>query len=651
MLSRYVKIDFTTFFGWGIFAFVFLLLAQPLSAQLKLSTESKVEGEASNLSGYLFPVNPGQPNFLAGTMGELRSTHFHAGIDVRTNSSVGVPIRATQNGYVSKVIVGSYGYGHALLLQHPDGNTSLYGHLDQFKGPIANFVLNEQYKRKSFDLDISLEPNQFPISKGDTIALSGNTGGSSGPHLHFEIRNEKNEALNPLAFGFTEITDKFSPVAFRIALKTLDQQSRVNDKFGRMEFGLVRSGNSYRLPYPIFAHGNIGVEILAHDKLDLSQFRCGINQIQMFVDSALVFSQTIDKIDFNKTRGIVTLMDYKSLKTKGARFNKLYIEDGNALPFYSQNNKGVISVISGTRNVKIVMHDLAGHEATANFNLQFDPITEKLPLLETYTKPISYEIQENVLAVHANYVGKPETLTLYIKGTKETLTADYFGNGHEVFLVNLKKGMPDSLTVGHERLKFAFKDVVPSGTDYTYYEDKVKAFFPNGSLYDTLYMQVRQYSRNNRTVTLIGDPLVPIKYPMQVTLKMRERESASDKNAVYHLEGNRYEYVGGRFSNGEITFSSPDLGEFVIAADSIPPTINNISISNRSARLRIRDNLSGIEKIEANIDGQWLLMKYDYKTGIVQSERLNKDKLLKGMFELKVTDRAGNERMYAQKIL
>ena len=185
-----MNIDFTTFFGWGIFAFLFLLLEQPLLAQLKLPTEPKVEGETSNLSGYLFPVNPGQPNFLAGTMGELRSTHFHAGIDIRTNSSVGVPIRATQNGYISKVIVGSYGYGHALLLQHPDGNTSLYGHLDQFKGAIADFVLNEQYRRKSFDIDINLEPNQFPINKGDTIALSGNTGGSSGPHLHFEIRNE-----------------------------------------------------------------------------------------------------------------------------------------------------------------------------------------------------------------------------------------------------------------------------------------------------------------------------------------------------------------------------------------------------------------------------------------------------------------------------
>lgn len=637
-------------FAFSIIACALLVQTLPSVAQFKMPNDFKAGGEDGSSNSYLFPVNPGQPNFLAGTMGELRSTHFHAGIDVRTNNMVGVPIRATQSGYISKVIVGSYGYGHALMLQHPDGNTSLYGHLDQFKGPIANFVLNEQYRRKSFDLDINLEPNQFPINKGDTIALSGNTGGSSGPHLHFEIRNDKNEALNPLAFGFTEITDKFSPMAFRIALKTLDRQSRVNDKFGRMEFGLVRSGNTYRLPFPIFAHGNIGIEILAHDKLDLSQFRCGINQIQMFVDSALVFSQTIDKIDFNTTRDIVTLMDYKSLKTKGARFNKLYIEDGNPLQFYSLNNKGTVLVNSGTKQVTIVMRDLAGHEAKASFKLQFDPPTEQLPLLETYNKPISYEIQENILAVHARYVGKPSPLTLHSKSKKETVNADYFGNGHEVFLINLKIGLPDSLTVGNERLKFSFKDAIPSGTDYTYYGENMEVFFPKGSLYDTLYMQLGQSVRNGRTVTLIGDPLVPVKYPIQVTLKGTEQDLASTKNAVYHLEGNRFEYVGGQFANGKITFLAPELGEFAVVADSIAPTIGRISITNRSARLRIRDNLSGIEKIEANIDGDWLLMKYDYKTGIVQSERLDKKKLLKGMFELKVTDRMGNERIYRQRI-
>jgi len=270
--------------------------------------------------------------------------------------------------------------------------------------------------------------------------------------------------------------------------------------------------------------------------------------------------------------------------------------------------------------------------------------------LETYNKPISYDIQENVLAVHAKYVGKPGTLSWFSKSKKETVAADYFGNGHEVFLINLKTGMPDSLMVGNERLKFSFKDAIPSGTDYTYYGDNIEVFFPKGSLYDTLYMQLGQFVRNGRTVTLIGDPLVPIKYPIQVTLKGTTQDLASNKNAVYHLEGNRYEYVGGEFANGKITFSAPELGEFVVVADSIAPTIGRISITNRSARLRIRDNLSGIEKIEANIDGDWLLMKYDYKTGIVQSERLDKSKLLKGMFELKVTDRMGNERIYRQRI-
>jgi hypothetical protein len=634
----------------GVLVLLYLLITQAVLAQLKMPSELKAEATYANPNVYLFPINPGKTNFLAGTMGELRNTHFHAGIDVRTNNMVGMPIRATQDGYVSKVIVGAYGYGHALMLQHPDGNTSLYGHLEQFKGAIAEFVLNEQYKRKSYEIDINLEPNQFPISKGDTIALSGNTGGSTGPHLHFEIRNNKNEALNPLSFGFIEIGDNYSPVALRVALKTLDIQSRIKDKFGRHEFGLVGSGNTYKLPHPIFAHGNIGVEILAYDKLDLSPFKCGINHIDMYVDSVLVFSQKIDKIDFATTRDIVTLMDYKSVKSKGVHYNKLYVEDGNPFKFYEPNNKGSISVTSGTRVVKIVLRDLVGNESTASFKLQFDPHTSQVSLLEYHNKPITYEIQENVMMIHARYFSKVGTLYSFQQNKKEIINPAYFGNGHQVFLIDLKKTVPDSLQIGYEKLNFAFKNVIPSGTDYTYYGDGIEVFFPKGSLYDTLYMQLDRYKRNNRTVTLIGDPLVPIKHPIRVTMKADKLDSTG-KSAIYHIESNRFEYLSTIYTGEKVTFSAPKLGEFVILTDLVAPTITKISITNRSARLRIRDNLSGIEKIEANIDGKWLLMRYDYKTGIVQSEQLNPKTLLKGMFELKVTDRAGNDRIFKYRIL
>jgi murein DD-endopeptidase MepM/ murein hydrolase activator NlpD len=128
--------------------FVLLLLTLSVSTKAQFSLIDKLLPTKSEvLSPYLFPVNPGSPNYLAGTMGELRSTHFHAGIDVRTDNKVGIPILATQQGYISRVIVGPYGYGNALFITHPDGNTSLYGHLDKFKGGIDTHILQQQYDR------------------------------------------------------------------------------------------------------------------------------------------------------------------------------------------------------------------------------------------------------------------------------------------------------------------------------------------------------------------------------------------------------------------------------------------------------------------------------------------------------------------------
>ena len=313
--------------------------------------------KGAGAGGYLFPINPGQPNYLAGTMGELRDTHFHGGLDIRTNNQIGVPVRATQDGYISRANISAFGYGYSILIQHPDGNVSLYGHLDKYKGKLAKFMQREQYRRKSFELDMYFKPGEFPISKGDTIAFSGNTGASSGPHLHFEIRNG-NYVLNPLKFGFTEIKDNIPPNAQKIALRTLDVNSRINDRFGRLEFSLVRkSATEYTFPVPILAHGRIGVELLADDRMNDSPGRCGINYIHMYVDSQLVFSQVIEKVDMDESRGIQALMDFQTLELKGKRYNKLYIAQGNRLELYETENQGIISVNDSSRSVLIVLRD------------------------------------------------------------------------------------------------------------------------------------------------------------------------------------------------------------------------------------------------------------------------------------------------------
>ncbi len=604
----------------------------------------------SESSSYLFPINPGQANYLAGTMGELRSSHFHGGIDIRTGNRIGVPVLATMDGYVSKAQVNTGGYGTVLYVSHPDGRVSVYGHLDKITGKLGETVKREQYKRKTFELTLNFDANDFPVKRGDTIALSGNTGSSQGPHLHFEIR-EGNHVVNPLKFGFTEIHDNIPPSGQKIALRTLDIHSRINDRFGRFEFTLVkRSNQEYVLPAPIMAYGHIGVEILGNDRMDASPGRCGINYIEMFVDSQRVFSQHIEKVDLEETRGILVLMDYKSSEIRGKRYNKLYVDEGNRMPFYQTKNDGVITVRDSDRSVVVDLKDESGNTSHVRFKLKKMPVTNEIKLSTYKTPKLDYEVLENTLVVSSRPCDG-NTLDMYIAGKKTTLAFAYKSVQQTVYLIDLQKNLPDSVVTCSGSLAFHFKDMVPSTTEYTYYSDFVDASFPSEALYDTLFLNARHEIDNGREFFTVGSRLTPLHKSVRVTLKPQLAQIPSKNLAVYRREGLSYYYQGGDWANNKVRFNTQELGEFTFLTDSIPPAINRIRLDRNNARFRIRDGRSGISYYEANINGQWVLMSYDFKTGILQSDKLDPQQPFKGDFELKVVDRAGNERIFRQKIL
>lgn len=600
---------------------------------------------------YLFPINPGSPNLLAGTMGELRSTHFHAGIDIRTNNKTGIPVRATQDGYISRASVSSFGYGRVLFVTHPDGNTSVYGHLDQFKGSLANHVLKEQYRKKSFDIDLFFSPSQFPVAKGDTIALSGNTGGSSGPHLHFEIRNAKNEALNPLQFNFNEITDQLAPIGQKIALKTMDEHSRINDQFGRFEFSLIKSGNDYLLPSPILAHGKIGIELLAFDKLEPGPFRCGINYIEMRVDGVKKFSQVIEKINFEETRGILALMDYKTMKMKGARYNKMYVDDGNKLSYYEDvQQQGIVDVGTAERKIELKLRDTYGNVSSVSFTLKPSATSSNVILLEDNKKDIDFSILENTLTLSVKRGTDTTSSVQFFSKGKITTRFPHYGNSTKsVYLLDLRTLLPDSVKTSKGTLPFSFVGAIPSGTEYTYYSDAVDIEFPEMALYDTLFLTLR-LPKDSSLNYVIGNSFTPLHKTVAITLK--EVHTAFDrKTAVYRSDNNRFSYLGGEWRNDQVRFFTRELGNFSILKDSIPPSITKVYAHSAGVRFRIRDNLSGISYFEATLNGQWLLMNYDYKTGLLQSEKLDRSLPLKGELVLRVVDNAGNEKIFQQKIL
>jgi murein DD-endopeptidase MepM/ murein hydrolase activator NlpD len=636
-------------FGSAIF-FAFSFFSNAGWAQLKHMPASPQKG-TTTASDYLYPVTPGVINTLAGTMGELRATHFHSGIDVRTNNQIGAAILAAQDGYISRVVKSSYSYGNVIFVHHPDSNTTLYAHLHELKGRLADHVRREQYNQKTFEIDLRFSPDQFPVKKGDTIAWSGNTGSSNGPHLHFDIRDKEMNALNPLDFGFEEIPDKIKPVVQKIALRTMDINSRINGRFGRFEFYTLKVGEDYVLPKPILAIGKIAVEILAFDRMDNSRFQCGINAIEMLIDSQRVFRQHIDKINMPLTRGILSLMDYKTMEQTYYRFNKLFIEDGNPLAFYEGTiNRGIISILEKDVSVKIDLADTYGNRTQVRFGLKHDHTSSRALAVSDGLKPLAYSINENVLQVTGKAC-KDTTAQIFIGGNAMQVLPAYTSLNTRTFLYDLKKAIPDSVQSCGEKIYLNVQDVVPSKTDYTYYGKDMMVFFQDSALFDTLYFSVSTNTLRPEANIIIGDKYVPLMREIKVVWNPPGKFDTL-KHSVYRVNGDAKKFynLGGKWEGEKITFGSNKFGEFVILPDTIPPAITRIACNQTYARFRINDNLSGIYSFEASVNGEWLLMNYDYKSGILYSEKLDKMKPLKGDFVLKVMDWNRNESVYQQKI-
>ncbi len=285
------------------------------------------------------------PLVLSGTFGELRSNHFHAGLDIKTQQVTGHKVVAAADGYVSRIKISHWGYGKALYITHPNGYTTVYGHLKKFSPKIEAYVKKQQYLKKSYEIHLYPKSNELKLNKGELIALSGNSGSSGGPHLHFEIRDVKANILNPMLFGI-QIADHKKPTIQSAFAYTKNDTSQVNQSNKNIELILKRQKNGDLIANTVYAHGEIGIGINAYDRLDGANNHNGLYFMDLNVNGKKLFEITFDKFSFSESRFINSYIDYERYARLNQKVQKCFVDHPmNKLSLYDNlKNKGFIHI-------------------------------------------------------------------------------------------------------------------------------------------------------------------------------------------------------------------------------------------------------------------------------------------------------------------
>jgi len=304
---------------------------------------------------------------LAGTFGELRSNHFHAGIDIKTNGREGLSIYAADSGFVSRIKISTGGYGKALYIEHPNGLTTVYAHLSRYSDKIEELIRKHQYQVKKYEVELFPKRDEIQVEQNEIIAYSGNTGGSSGPHLHFEIRKSAGQIpMNPLKFGI-HVQDKTPPSIRSLYAYPVKTNSIINKSQVPVKIPIKRADNSRFSTDSILVSNSLGLGLNSFDRQDLTYNKNGPHQIKVWHKQRLIQHYLFESFTFSETKKINELIDYRRLINTKERVLKLFTskEFSGSSIIQKQENKGIIEIKNGEKGfVEIELIDFNENKTT-----------------------------------------------------------------------------------------------------------------------------------------------------------------------------------------------------------------------------------------------------------------------------------------------
>ena len=524
------------------------------------------------------------PMQLSGNFGELRPNHFHAGFDFKTNQKEGLNVYAAAEGYISRIKISTVGYGKAIYITHPNGYTTVYGHLKYAFGAIQNKIIETQYKEQSYEVELYLKPDELTVKKGEIIAISGNTGGSEGPHLHFEFRDTKTEKIiNPLFFGFDkQLTDTKKPVVSNLVVFPVGENTIVNQSQRPVNLNLSLQADGTFLSEKVMANGKIGFGSNAVDYDNVSYNVNGVYKAQIIANGKTVFGYKFDEMVFDEARFVNYFIDYNRYKKTHVRIQKLFMKNNYAWSNINVNiDNGVFTVAPNFTQINRI--------EVSDFNENKTVITI----------PIEYADQKVIVP---SDIKKTPYLVKYKNDSnfeKENVSVYFPANTfYEDFYLNFDV---------KQNLLYLHDDTVPVHSNFTI------------SFVDT-------------------------KSPSELKKKMFIA-SVYEKKFNYiatKLEGNTFSCRTRTL--GQFTLIKDVIAPKISMSKSIE---NKLITGQKSVSLIISDELSGIKTYNGYLNGKWILFEYESKlkriTHTFVDELLNE-----GANNLKVvvTDNVGNSSIF-----